>query len=95
MERALTSDCDSPSAGQRAVFEMNSPQIEQTIEDDSHVVARRTQTVRHVGSMLNVPLSGKTVRFTGITTLQVECGLVVERPRDEDFWGIAKAIDAA
>ena len=82
-------------AGHHATFSVRSLAVDDLIVAGNQVVARWTQRVSHVGTLLNIAPSGMELSFTGITIFRIARDHVVEERGEENFWGIARQIGAA
>lgn len=82
-------------SGHHSAFTVRSLTVDELIDAGSQVVVRWTQRVSHVGTLLNIPPTGRDLSFTGISIFRIAHGLVADEYGEENFWGIARQVGAA
>lgn len=65
---------------------------DEVIAEGDKVVIRWSFSGTHQGTLLNLPASGKTVKWTGITIYRIIDRKVVEERGEEDFLGFLRQI---
>ena len=76
----------------RSAFPDSDLQIEEEIAEDDKVVIRWSFSGTHQGGLLDIPATGKKVRWTGITIYRIVDGKVLEEKGEEDFLGFFRQI---
>jgi steroid delta-isomerase-like uncharacterized protein len=76
----------------RSAFPDSELQIEEEIAEDDKVVIRWSFSGTHQGGLLDIPATGKKVRWTGITIYRIVDGKVLEEKGEEDFLGFFRQI---
>ncbi len=81
------------------MFRHGMPDIKLTIDDEVYtgdrVVHRWTMTGTDTGGLMGMPASGKKLTFTGITTVRMVDGKIVERWANVDELGLLQQLGIA
>ncbi len=78
----------------RAAFPDASVNVDEEIAENDKVVIRWTFSGTHKGTLMNIPPSGKQVKWTGISIYRITGGKVVEERGEEDFLGFLRQTGA-
>ncbi len=78
----------------RAAFPDASIIIDEEIAEADKVAIRWTFSGTHKGTLMNIPPSGKQVKWTGISIYKIIGGKVVEERGEEDFLGFLRQTGA-
>ena len=81
------------------MFRAGMPDIKLTIEDEiftaEKVVHRWRLAGTNTGSLMGIPPTGKPVTFSGITTVRMHDGKIVERWTNVDELGVLQQLGVA
>ena len=69
--------------------------VHDTIAEGDQLCVRWSCTGKHTGPGLGIPATGKTIHVTGISTVRVAAGKVVEGWQNWDMLGMMQQIQGA
>lgn len=78
----------------RAAFSQPQATVDDAIAEGAKVAWRWTFRGTHTGPFMDIPATGKTITFTGITIDRFADGQIVERWSQSDFMGLMQQLGA-